>query len=170
MGPWWGAELALRTWRENGPPRRGCGQLRASRGRPAPPVGTRALLAPSFPAAGGVTGQCRILGASEEDEVGDQTGRDLQVPTGKSSRRRLAPEMEGGRAWGGPGMQLGEGAEERNGEGAEPPGAAGVRGPLRPRGGVPLVLKPQLSHWAPSCCVPVWKIQDFFVSRPSGKM
>lgn len=31
-------------------------------------------------------------------------------------------------------MQLGEGAGERNGEGAEPPGAAGVRGPLRPRG------------------------------------
>lgn len=66
--------------------------------RPAPPVGTRALVAPSFPAAGGVTGQCRILGAGEEDEVGDQTGRDLQVPTGKSSRRRLAPETEGWRA------------------------------------------------------------------------
>lgn len=66
--------------------------------RPAPPVGTRALVAPSFPAAGGVTGQCRILGAGEEDEVGDQTGRDLQVPTGKSSRRRLALETEGWRA------------------------------------------------------------------------
>lgn len=93
-----GAELGLRTWREDGPPRRGCGQLRASRGRPAPPVGTRALLAPSFPAAGGVTGQCRVLGASEADEVGDQTCRGLPVPTGKSSRRRLAPETEGWRA------------------------------------------------------------------------
>lgn len=41
-------------------------------GAPRPSGWTRALLAPSFPAAGGViTGQCRILGASEEDEVGD---------------------------------------------------------------------------------------------------
>lgn len=31
-------------------------------------------------------------------------------------------------------MQPGEGAAERNGEGAEPPGTAVWRGPLRPKG------------------------------------
>lgn len=36
-------------------------------GGPAPPAETRALLAPSSPAAGGVTGQCQILAANEED-------------------------------------------------------------------------------------------------------
>ena len=48
----------------------------------------------------------------------------------------------------------GRGPGERNG-GAGPPGTAGVRGPCGLRGGVPLVLRPQLPHWAASCWIPV---------------
>ena len=43
-------------------------------------------------------------------------------------------KRKGGGPEGGPKMQPGVGAAERNGEGAEPPGTAGWRGPLRPKG------------------------------------
>lgn len=65
------------------------------------------------------------------------------------------------------GDAAGEGRREEWG-GAEPPGAAGVKDPCG-RGGVPLVLKPQLSPLGSFLLCPGLKIPDFFVSRPSGK-
>lgn len=60
-------ERGLRTWQEMVLPGGGGASPLRHEGGPAPPAETRALLAPSSPAAGGVTGQCQILAANEED-------------------------------------------------------------------------------------------------------
>lgn len=70
-------------------------------GGPAPPAETRALLAPSSPAAGGVTGQCQILAANEEDRGRSGWSDPAVALTFRRVRAAegLACEAEGWGAW-----------------------------------------------------------------------
>ena len=64
-------------------------------------------------------------------------------------------KRKGGGPEGGPKMQPGEGPQRGMGRGRNLRVPLAGGDPCGLRGGVPLVFKPQLSHWTPSCCVPV---------------
>lgn len=87
---------------------------------------------------------------SKEDGVGALTGRGGHVPTGRRRGARWRAEVRWGR---------GAVAEEK-GEGAEPPGAAGVRGPLRPQGSS---FGPQTSAFSLLCRCPSLKRNSEFL-------
>lgn len=92
----------------------GCGR---HGGAPAPPGRDAGAAGAIFPGCGRGHRSVSDPRRGEEDEVGDQTGRDLQVPTGKSSRRRLAPETEGGGPEAGRGCSWGRAEREEWGRG-----------------------------------------------------
>lgn len=141
QGPWrWVAERGLRTCRGDGPPRGGRGQLQASLGSsapPSPPTPDAGAGGAIFPGCGRGHRSVPILAASEEGEVSDQIRPTSSSPEGYEQQEWVGSwkgRVGGGCLMAGRRCSWGRGAVEGNGEGAEPPGTAGVRGPLRPKG------------------------------------